>query len=46
VGVDNNLQLQPAIATSWTPTGEDTWEFKIREGVKFHNGEPLTAEDV
>ncbi len=46
VGVDNNLQLQPAIATSWTPIGEDAWEFKIREGVKFHNGEPLTAADV
>jgi len=46
VGVDKDLQLQPAIATSWTPVDEDTWEFKIREGVKFHDGSDLTAEDV
>ena len=46
VGVDENLQLIPELATSWEPIDEDTWEFKIREGVKFHNGEELTAEDV
>lgn len=46
VGVDKDLQLQPAIATSWTPVDDDTWEFKIREGVKFHDGSDLTAEDV
>ena len=36
-----------AIAESWTisPDG-NTWTFKIRQGIKFHNGDPLTAEDV
>jgi len=46
VGVDKDLQLQPALATSWTPIDDSTWEFKIREGVKFHDGSDLTAEDV
>lgn len=46
VGVDENLQLEPALATSWEPIGPTTWEFKIREGVKFHDGTELTAEDV
>ncbi|SDF01338.1 ABC transporter substrate-binding protein [Limimaricola pyoseonensis] len=46
VGVDENLQLIPGLATGWEPIDEDTWEFKIREGVQFHNGETLTAHDV
>ncbi|WP_349368603.1 ABC transporter substrate-binding protein [Salinarimonas sp.] len=46
VGVDENLQLVPALATSWTPVDDTTWEFKIREGVKFHDGTELTAHDV
>ena len=41
------LNLQPVLATSWTPNSSaDVWTFKIREGVKFHNGAPLTAADV
>ncbi len=37
---------QPSLAKSWESVDANTWRFKIEEGVKFHNGEDLTAEDV
>ena len=42
---DANLKLQPELATSWE-AGADGWTFKLREGVKFHDGSDFTAEDV
>jgi peptide/nickel transport system substrate-binding protein len=37
----------PSLAESWTVSADQrTWEFKLREGLKFHNGDPFTAEDV
>jgi peptide/nickel transport system substrate-binding protein len=44
---DNKLKLQPRLAESWKPNGDGSvWTFKIRQGVKFHDGTPMTAQDV
>src|SRR5690606_19373416 len=41
-----DLELEPGLAVSWTQLSDVEWEFKLREGVKFHNGETFTARDV
>jgi peptide/nickel transport system substrate-binding protein len=39
--------MSPSLAESWTVSPDQrTYEFKLREGLKFHNGDPFTAEDV
>jgi peptide/nickel transport system substrate-binding protein len=39
--------LQPMLATSWSHNGNGSvWTFKLRPGVKFHNGQAMTADDV
>jgi len=44
---DQDLKLQPVLATSWSSNSTaDVWTFNIRQGVKFHNGAALTADDV
>jgi peptide/nickel transport system substrate-binding protein len=44
---DSNLRLQPVLAESWKPNADGSvWTFKIRKGVKFHNGRTLTSADV
>ncbi len=46
VAVDDNQQIVPGLAESWRAVDGRTWEFKLRRGVKFHDGSPFTAEDV
>lgn len=41
-----NMELEGRLATSWTMIAPTTWEFTLREGVTFHNGEAFTADDV
>ncbi len=44
--LDENLKVQPSLAVSWRTIDELNWEFKLRPGVTFHDGTPLTAADV
>jgi peptide/nickel transport system substrate-binding protein len=46
VETDATARIRPGLAESWKPIDENTWEFKLRQGVKFHNGSDFTAEDV
>ena len=43
---DSDSRLGPALAESWRLVNDTTWEFKLRRGVKFHDGSDFTAEDV
>lgn len=43
---DETINVIPSLAESWRLIDETTWEFKLRPGVRFHDGTPFTAEDV
>src|SRR5271170_4108444 len=43
---DEHYELQPWLATSWEQPDALTWVFHLRDGVRFHDGRPLEAEDV
>jgi peptide/nickel transport system substrate-binding protein len=46
IDVDKDYQFVSNLAESWLQEDDLTWSFKLVEGVKFHNGETLTADDV
>ena len=43
---DKDLKIIPALAESWETPEPTRWRFHLRKGVKFHNGDPFTADDV
>ncbi|MHA7681625.1 ABC transporter substrate-binding protein [Cupriavidus sp. PET2-C1] len=46
VSRDADSRIIPGLAESWKLVNDLTWEFKIRKGVKFHDGSELTTEDI
>ncbi|MBU8546552.1 MULTISPECIES: ABC transporter substrate-binding protein [Roseomonadaceae] len=46
VARDPSMALKPGLAESWRVVDDTTWEFKLRPGVRFHDGSPLTSADV
>src|SRR6202012_5292095 len=43
---DEQFKLQPSLALSWSTVDARTWRFKLRPGVKFHDGSAFTADDA
>lgn len=46
VTYDQNMELQPGLAEEWEAVEDNVWEFKLREGVTFHDGSEFNAEVV
>jgi peptide/nickel transport system substrate-binding protein len=46
VVMDEKQTIRPGLAESWKALDETTWEFKLRKGVKWHDGSDFTADDV
>lgn len=46
VETDKDMNIVPGLAESWEKLDDTTTQFKLRKGVKFHNGEELKASDV
>lgn len=46
IGLDSDMSVSGHLAVSWKPLNPTTWQFELREGVRFHDGTPFTADDV
>ncbi|MCM2254903.1 MAG: ABC transporter substrate-binding protein [Vicinamibacteria bacterium] len=46
VAFDAEMAMHPALAEAWSNPDDDTWDFRLRPGVRFHDGQALEAEDV
>lgn len=46
IETDENQRPKPGLAESWKSLGDLEWELKLRKGVKWHNGQEFTADDV
>ena len=46
VDFNSRFEIEPALASEWHLTSPTTWEFDLRQGVRFHDGTPFRAEDV
>src|SRR5260221_12574075 len=45
--LDGNLELKPQMVESWTVSDDQlTWTFKLRDGLRWHDGAPVTSADV
>jgi peptide/nickel transport system substrate-binding protein len=46
VDFDSDHSIRPALAVAWRLVDPTTWEFELRQGVRFHDGAPMTTRDV
>jgi peptide/nickel transport system substrate-binding protein len=46
VALNANIEPVPGLAAAWEPQGDHTWRFHLRDGVLFHDGSKLSADDV
>lgn len=46
VRMNDRLEIEPALAVSWERVSPTLWRFHLRPGVRFHNGDPFSADDV
>ncbi len=43
---DKDMNIQPLLATEWKKLNDTTWEFKLQQGIHFHDGTPFNAQAV